>query len=369
MKVLVTGSNGFIGKNLCAQLRNLEEYEVLEYDVDTSEALLFEYAASADFVFHLAGVNRPQREEEFMEGNCGFTAQLIHLLKQAGNRAPVLATSSIQAELDNPYGNSKRAGEELLLQYEEETGASVFIYRLPNVFGKWCRPNYNSVIATFCHKIARGEEITVNDPSTQLSLVYIDDVVTEFLSALIGKAYHKGAYCAIPVVHKATLGDIANWLCSFRDSRSSLSVPDMSNILAKKLYSTYLSYLPEDQFAYELKKNEDERGSFTEFVRTVDRGQFSVNVARPGVTKGNHWHHTKNEKFLVVSGEGMIQFRKIGGDEIIEYRVNGAEMKVVDIPTGYTHNITNVGQTDLVTLMWANEAYDPNHPDTYFLKV
>jgi len=285
------------------------------------------------------------------------------------NNCPIMISSSIQAELDNPYGQSKKAGEDLLFNYSKETGAKVLVYRFPNVFGKWCRPNYNSVVATFCHNVAHDLPIQVNDPSVVMNLVYIDDVVSELINALNDNENKRGNYCEVPVVHTITLGEIVDLIYSFKNSREERSIPDMSNPFTKKLYSTYLSYLPKNQFSYELKMNVDHRGSFTEFIKTIERGQVSVNVSKPGITKGNHWHHTKNEKFLVVSGKGVIRFRKIDTDEVIEYFVSGEKLEVVDIPTGYTHNIENLGDTDMVTIMWANEPFDPNKPDTYYLEV
>ena len=369
MKILVTGAKGFIGKNLIAELYNRQYDDIYEYDVDTDIALLDQYTKDCDFIFHLAGINRPQKEEEFMMGNYGFTTVLLDKLKQNRNTAPILITSSIQAELDNPYGKSKKAGEEVLTTYAEETGSRSLIYRLPNVFGKWCRPNYNSAVATFCHNIANGLEIKVNDPAVVMNLVYIDDVVLEFIMALEGNENRINQFCTVPVVHTVTLGKIVDLLYSFKKSRETLSIPDMKNEFSKKLYSTYLSYLPKDQFSYPLKMNVDNRGSFTEFIRTEDRGQVSVNISKPGITKGNHWHHTKNEKFLVVSGTGVIRFRRIDTDDVIEYYVNGDKLEVVDIPVGYTHNIVNLGSTDMVTIMWANEAFNPGKPDTYYLEV
>lgn len=369
MKILITGAKGFIGKNLVAELKNRNYTDIFEYDKDTDPDLLDKYCKEADFVFHLAGVNRPKDESEFMEGNFGFTSTLLEKLKKYGNICPVMISSSIQAKLDNPYGRSKKAGEDLLFNYSQETGARVLVYRFPNVFGKWCRPNYNSAIATFCHNIARDLPITVNDPKVVLNLVYIDDLVNELINALEGKENRVGDFCEVPVVYTVTLGKIVELIYSFKKSREELSIPDMSDEFTKKLYSTYLSYLPEDQFSYELKMNVDNRGSFTEFIRTLDRGQVSVNISKPGITKGNHWHHTKNEKFLVVSGNGVIRFRKIDSDEIIEYFVSGDKLEVVDIPPGYTHNIENLGDTDMVTIMWANEPFDPENPDTYYLEV
>lgn len=369
MKVLVTGAKGFIGKNIVAELKNRNHTNIFEYDKDTEPSLLDDYCREADFVFHLAGVNRPKEQSEFMDGNFGFTSTLLDTLKEYRNTCPVMISSSIQAELDNPYGKSKKVGEDLLFDYSKETGAKVLIYRFTNVFGKWCRPNYNSAVATFCHNIANDLTITVNDPNVVMNLVYIDDVVEELINALEGKERKVGDFCEVPVVHTMTLGEIVDLIYSFKKSREERSIPDMSDAFTKKLYSTYLSYLPEDQFSYDLKMNVDYRGSFTEFIKTPDRGQVSVNISKPGITKGNHWHHTKNEKFLVVSGKGVIRFRKIDSDEVIEYLVSGDKMEVVDIPTGYTHNIENLGDTDMVTIMWANEPFDPEKPDTYYLEV
>ena len=369
MKILVTGAKGFIGKNLIAELRNREYDDIFEFDKDTDLKLLDEYCKHSDFVFHLAGVNRPEEQSEFMEGNFGFTTVLLDTLKKYENKCPIMISSSIQAELNNPYGESKKAGENLLFSYSEETGARVLVYRFPNVFGKWCRPNYNSAVATFCHNISHNLPVQVNDPSVLMNLVYIDDVVNELISALEENENKVDEFCEVPVVHTITLGEIVDMIYSFKQSREDKSVPDMSDSFTKKLYSTYLSYLPEDQFSYELKMNIDQRGSFTEFIKTPDRGQVSVNISKPGITKGNHWHHTKNEKFLVVSGSGVIRFRKIDSDEIVEYFVSGDKMEVVDIPTGYTHNIENLGDSDMVTIMWANESFDPEKPDTYYLEV
>jgi len=369
MNILITGAKGFIGRNLIAELRNREFCDIFEFDIDTEASLLDEYCSSCDFVFHLAGVNRPQNQEEFMEGNFGFTSDLLESLKKHQNNCPIMISSSIQAELDNPYGVSKKAGEDLIFAYGKETGSKVLVYRFPNVFGKWCRPNYNSAVATFCNNIANGLPIQVNDENVIMNLIYIDDLVYELINSLDGNENRVGQFCEVPVVHTVKLGEIVSLLYSFRESRQNLYIPDMSDIFAKKLYSTYLSYLPKDEFSYELKMNTDNRGSFTEFARTKHNGQFSVNISKPGITKGNHWHHTKNEKFLVVSGSGVIRFRKIDCDEIIEYFVSGEKMEVVDIPVGYTHNIENLGDSDMVTLMWANECFDPNNPDTYYLEV
>lgn len=382
MNILVTGANGFVGRNLVSQLENIasgkarnyaiagEELHVLCYDVDSDPAALEEYCRRADFVFNLAGVNRPEDPSEFMKGNFGFASVLLDTLKKCGNACPVMISSSTQAALDNPYGESKRAGEELLFEYGRETGAKVLVYRFPNVFGKWCRPNYNSAVATFCHNIAHGLPIRVNDPSVVMHLVYIDDVVDELIGALSGDEHRAGAFCEVPVVHEITLGGIVDLLYSFRDMQQDLEVPDLGDAFAKKLYSTYLSYLPKERFCYPLKMNVDNRGSFTEIIRTPDRGQFSVNISKPGITKGEHWHHTKNEKFVVVSGHGLVQLRKIGTDEVINFEVSGEKMEVVEMIPGYTHNIINLSDTeDLVTFMWANEAFNPERPDTYFEPV
>jgi UDP-2-acetamido-2,6-beta-L-arabino-hexul-4-ose reductase len=369
MNVLVTGANGFIGKNLVVALKSQKCTTVFEYDLDTDLALLDEYCKQADFVFHLAGVNRPKEQSEFIEGNLGFTSKLLETLEKHNNTCPVMISSSIQATLDNPYGQSKKAGEDLLFKYGQQTGAKVLVYRFPNVFGKWCRPNYNSAIATFCHNLARDLPITVNDPDVVLNLVYIDDVVNELINALEGKETRVGDFCEVREVYQKKLGEIVDLIYSFKNSREERSIPNMSDPFTKKLYSTYLSYLPKDKFSYELKMNVDNRGSFTEFIKTLDRGQISVNVSKPGVVKGNHWHRTKNEKFLVVSGKGVIRFRKIDEDEVIEYFVSGDKLEVVDIPVGYTHNIENLGDSDMVTIMWANEPFDPDNPDTYYLEV
>ena len=379
MKILVTGAKGFVGKNLCATLKNIKEgkdktfaidtdIEIFAYDIDTDPRLLDEYCKEADFVFNLAGVNRPKDQSEFMQGNFGFASILLETLKKYNNTCPVMNSSSTQAALDNPYGQSKKAGEDLLFSYSKETGAKVLVYRFPNVFGKWCRPNYNSAVATFCNNIAHDLPITVNDPSVVMNLVYIDDVVAELVSALKGEEHREGDYCYVPVVHTITLGEIVELIESFKRSRDERSIPSTQDAFTKKLYATYLSYLPEDKFSYDLKMNCDDRGSFTEILRTCDRGQFSVNISKPHITKGNHWHHTKNEKFVVVSGKGVIRFRKVDepNAEVIEYFVSGDKIEVVDIPTGYTHNIENLGDTDMVTFMWCNECFDPEKPDTYF---
>lgn len=381
MNILVTGAKGFVGRNLVSQLHNIqwgkaknynisEEIKVFEYDVDSDTQELDVYCKNADFVFNLAGVNRPKDQSEFMSGNFGFASTLLDTLKKYNNSCPVMISSSTQAALDNPYGESKRAGEELMFQYSKETGAKVLVYRFPNVFGKWCRPNYNSAVATFCNNIANGLSIQVNDPSVIMNLVYIDDVVDELIAALTNDEHWEGNYCFVPTVHAITLGGIVDLLYSFKEMPDSLNVPNLGDAFTKKLYSTYLSYLPRERFSYPLKMNIDDRGSFTEIIRTSDRGQFSVNISKPGITKGQHWHHTKNEKFVVVSGHGLIQLRKIGTEEVVNFEVNGEKIEVVEMIPGYTHNIINLSETeDLITFMWCNECFDPNKPDTYFEKV
>ena len=395
MKILVTGAKGFVGKNLCAALKNIRDgkdrtrpsiqiEEIYEYDIDTDIVLLDEYCAKADFVFNLAGVNRPQQVEEFMQGNFGFASTLLALLKKHENNCSVMISSSIQAtcigRYDSDYGRSKKAGEELVFAYGEETGAKVLVYRFPNLFGKWCRPNYNSAVATFCNNIANDLPITVNDPSVQLELLYIDDLIEEMLDALEGREHRcefdgvqtilceNGKYCAAPITHKVTLGEIVELLDKFKAQSQTLIMPEIPyNSFAKKLYSTYLSYLPKEKASFPLKMNEDARGSFTELLKTEKCGQFSVNISKPGITKGQHWHNTKWEFFIVVSGKGLIQQRKIGTDEILNFEVSGDQIEAVHMLPGYTHNIINLSQTEnLVTLMWANEQFDPNHPDTFF---
>jgi UDP-2-acetamido-2,6-beta-L-arabino-hexul-4-ose reductase len=367
--VLVTGSDGFIGKNLCSVLEAMDSIKLLKYDFNNSEEELVSYLGTADFVFHLAGINRPGNVVEFQSGNAEFTEKLIGLISRQERKIPVLFSSSIQAEIDNPYGQSKLNAENFVFKYGMISGADVFVYRLPNVFGKWCRPNYNSAVATFCNNIANDLEVTVNDPSVIMTLAYIDDVVGEFVNTLQGNANRVGDYCEIRVTHKIELGKIVDLLYSFKESRSNLYVPDMEDSFTRKLYSTYLSYLPKDGLSYSLKMNVDERGSFTEFMRSPDRGQVSINISKPCITKGNHWHHSKNEKFLVVSGKGVIRFRKIGSKEVVAYYVSGEKLEVVDIPPGYTHNIENLGDEDMVTVIWVNEVFNPGTPDTLFQKV
>ena len=395
MKILVTGAKGFVGRNLCAQLNNIKEgkarnypvgiEDVFEYDIDSTPEELDRYCSEADFVFNLAGVNRPENPEDFRKGNFGFASTLLDTLKKHGNTCPVMLSSSIQATLlgryaGHPYGESKRAGEELFFKYADETGAKVLVYRFPNLFGKWCRPNYNSAVATFCNNIANGLPIQVNDPSVELELLYIDDLVEEMICALAGREHRcefdgidtvlteEGRYCAVPVTHKVRLGEIVEMLERFREMPRNLGVPDLTpGGFEKKLYSTYLSYLPKEKMSYPLKMNVDERGSFTEIIRTANAGQMSVNISKPGITKGQHWHHTKNEKFVVVKGHGLIQLRKEGTDEVLNFEVSGDRIEVVEMIPGYTHNIINLSDTDdLVTLMWCNEPFDPEHPDTFF---
>lgn len=379
MNILITGAKGFVGQNLCATLNNIRDGKdrtrpaitidkIFEYDIDTDKALFDGYCAEADFVFNLAGVNRPQNASEFMEGNFGFASTLLDTLKKHGNTCPVMNSSSIQAELDNDYGRSKKAGEDLLFSYGAETGAKVLVYRFPNLFGKWCRPNYNSAVATFCNNIANDLPITVNNRETLLTLCYIDDVVSELLNALEGKENRAGDFCKVSTEHKVTLGEIVDLLYSFADQPKTLVMPEIpENSFAKKLYSTYLSYLPKEKASFSLKMNCDDRGSFTELLKTANCGQFSVNISKPGITKGQHWHNTKWEFFIVVSGKGLIQQRKIGTDEVLNFEVSGEKIEAVHMLPGYTHNIINLSETEnLVTVMWANEQFDPAHPDTFF---
>ena len=383
MKLLITGAHGFVGRNLVETLKAVRDgkdrtrglptdLDILECTRQTTAGELDGFCAEADFVFHLAGVNRPQREEEFLEGNRNFTGELLSALERHGNTCPVLLASSIQAERDNPYGRSKRAGEELVRAHGEKTGAKALVYRLPNLFGKWCRPNYNSVVATFCHNIARDLPITVNDPAVVLTLSYIDDVVDEFLRALAGQETRQAdGFCGMPVTHSVTLGRMVELLNQFHDQPQTLVMPEIPvGSFEKKLYSTYLSYLPKEKAAFPLKMNVDDRGSFTELLKTANCGQFSVNISKPSITKGQHWHHSKWEFFIVVSGHALIQQRQVGGDEVLEFEVSGDKMEAVHMLPGYTHNIINLSDTqDLVTVMWANEQFDSNHPDTYFEPV
>lgn len=399
MKILVTGAKGFVGKNLCAQLKNIQDGKakcygdltvsaVYAYDIDSTQEELEAYCKDCDFVFNLAGVNRPQNQEEFMQGNFGFASTLLDTLKKYNNTCPVMISSSIQATLagrfgTSEYGKSKKAGEELMFQYGEETGAKVLVYRFPNLFGKWCRPNYNSAVATFCNNIANDLPIQVNDASVELELLYIDDLVDEMMAALKGEEHRcefdgvetvlteNGRYCAAPITHKVTLGEIVELLNLFKDQPRTQLIPEIPyNSFAKKLYSTYLSYLPKEKVAFPLKMNVDARGSFTELLRSEKCGQVSINISKPGITKGQHWHNTKWEFFIVVAGHGLIQERKIGSDEVIEFEVSGDKIEAIHMLPGYTHNIINLSDTeDLVTVMWANESFDPNKPDTYFESV
>lgn len=395
MNILVTGAKGFVGKNLCAALANIRDNkdrtrpaltigEIFPYDIDTPPELLSEYCAKADFVFNLAGVNRPKEQSEFMQGNFGFASTLLETLKRHGNTCPVMLSSSIQATLIGRYGNSdygksKLAGEKLFFDYAADTGAKVLVYRFPNLFGKWCRPNYNSAVATFCHNMANDLPITVNDRATELELLYIDDLVSELLDALEGREHHcefdglntvlcpEGKFCGAPVTHHVTLGEIVDLLAAFKAQPKTLLMPEIpAGSFAKKLYSTYLSYLPREKVAFPLKMNVDDRGSFTELLKTAGCGQFSVNISKPGITKGQHWHHSKWEFFIVVSGHGLIQERRIGTEEVLNFEVSGEKIEAVHMLPGYTHNIINLSDSEpLVTLMWANEPFDPNHPDTF----
>ena len=371
--ILITGAGGFVGKNLVATLRTAGYTDLMLFEKDDTPETLADYCRRAAFVVHLAGINRPTDPSEFYTGNAGLTDTLLANLEAAGNTAPVLVTSSTQAELDNDYGKSKRQAEEAIFAHRRRTGATVYVFRMPGVFGKWCRPNYNSVVATFCHNVAHGLPIQVRDLAFSLPLVYIDDVVACILAAFDGDVMMDRSatpICHMHPIHEVTLGRLAELIQGFAAGRTSLAVPDLApGSFEKKLYSTYLSYLPSDQFSYPLEMHTDNRGSFTEFLRSPERGQVSINISHPGILKGNHWHHTKNEKFLVVKGEGVIRFRNIFSKEVIEYHVSGDKLEVVDIPCGYTHNIENVGTEDMVTVMWANEAFDPDHPDTFFEPV
>ncbi|MDF2538623.1 MAG: capsular biosynthesis protein [Herbinix sp.] len=369
MKILVTGAKGFIGKNLMAKLKFQDNLEVFAYDTDTEPSLLETYCREAEFVFHLAGVNRPKNVSEFMEGNFGFTERLVYYLSKNDNPCPIMYASSIQSDLDNDYGKSKKAAENLLFQYCKKTEAKVLIYQFPNIFGKWCRPNYNSVIATFCHDIAHDLPIRVDDPDTELKLAYIDDTIEELLRGLYGNETRKGDYCVISQTYMVTLGTIVKLLYSFEKAGIERTIPDMSDGFTKALYSTYTSYLPEDKICHSPAISEDNRGVFMEFIRTLNQGQISVNTIKPGYVKGNHWHHTKCEKFLVVSGKGVIRLRNYYSDQILTIDVSGDKMTVVNIPAGFIHNIENLGDTDMVTLIWANECFNPEKPDTYYSVV
>lgn len=399
MKILVTGAKGFVGRNLCAQLRNIQDGKakcygdvvveaVYEYDIDSTAAELDAYCQDCDFVFNLAGVNRPKMQEEFMQGNFGFASLLLDTLRKYHNACPVMISSSVQATLagrfgNSEYGRSKKAGEELMFSYAEQTGAKVLVYRFPNLFGKWCRSNYNSAIATFCHNIAHDLPIQVNDRSVEMELLYIDDLVDEMIGALKGEEHRcefdgvetvptaNGRYCYCPVTHKVTLGEIVDMIYAFAEQPKTLTIPEIpAGSLAKKLYSTYLSYLPKEKVSFPLKMNVDNRGSFTELVHTLNCGQVSINISKPGITKGQHWHNTKWEFFIVVSGHGLIQERKIGSDEVLEFEVSGEKIECIHMLPGYTHNIINLSDTqDLVTVMYCNEIFDPSHPDTYFETV
>ena len=396
MNILITGAAGFVGRNLAAALENIRDGkdrtrpgldigQLYLYDVDSPASVLEEGCRAADFVFHLAGANRPEDPAAFMEGNFGFSSALLDTLKKCGNTCPVMLSSSVQAtcmgRYDGPYGRSKRAGEDLFFDYGAETGARVLVYRFPNLFGKWCRPNYNSAVATFCHNIANDLPVTVSDPAIELELLYIDDLVAAMLDALQGREVRCGyeglspvpgdRFCYVPVTHRVTLGEIVALLENFRDQPKNLVMPRIAaGSFSKKLYSTYLSYLPREKVAFPLKMNEDERGSFTELLKTADGGQFSVNISKPGVTKGQHWHHSKWEFFMVVAGRGLIRMRRVGSDEVLEFPVSGEKIEAVHMLPGYTHNIINLSETEnLVTVMWANEPFDPGRPDTYFEKV
>lgn len=363
MKILITGAGGFIGKNLTAFLQTSDEHEILEYHHSYGLKTLEKFCSECEFVFHLAGVNRPENIADFTTGNENFSAELVKILEQVNNDCPIVFSSSIQAELNNPYGRSKLVAEKFLIEHGKKVNAKIFIYRLKNVFGKWCRPNYNSVVATFCHNATRNLPLQVNNPSRELELIYIDDVIKEFFDVLESSEIKD-----IPS-YKINLLQLSEIIKSFSECRQYLSVPNQNDEFTKKLYSVYQSYLPEKSFSYPLKMHADDRGSFSEFVRTKDQGQFSVNVIKPNITKGNHWHQSKHEKFLVVSGEGVIRFRKIFSDKILEYKVSGSRHEVIDIPPGYTHSIENVGETDMTVVIWANENFNPESPDTFFEKV
>lgn len=392
IKVLVTGANGFIGKNLVESIKTISNIEIKTFVSKDNDETLYEYLKEVDFIFHLAGINRPKCDEEFIVGNALLTKKIINGLEKINKNTPILMTSSIQAQVNNAYGKSKKQAEESLIEYSIKNLAKIYLFRLPNVFGKWCRPNYNSVVATFCYNIASGYEIRNDDENKELELVYIDDVIKEFVLSM--ESYNSSLikrntdivqlteeivpakeidtlkyYLKIPKSFKIMLGQLSRKIYEFKEMRKNLTIPNVSDEFTKNLYSTYLSYIPEDKFSYPLKMNVDNRGSFTEFLKSSDRGQVSINISKPGITKGNHWHHTKNEKFLVVSGEGLIKFRRIDSENIIEYKVSQEKLEVIDIPVGYTHNITNIGDKDMVTVMWVNEIFDPENPDTMYLEV
>ncbi|WP_141502213.1 NAD-dependent epimerase/dehydratase family protein [Paenibacillus luteus] len=369
MKILVTGANGFIGKNLIAELKNRGYNNILRINRDSKKELLNEYASECEFVFHLAGVNRPQDESEFMSGNYGFTVDLLELLNKHNNKSPILITSSIQAEKENPYGASKKAAEDLLFSYCEERGSKSIVYRLPNLFGKWSKPNYNSVVATFCYNLARDLEIKVNDKDADLNLCYIDDVIDEFIRSLEGNENKKGIFCYVPVTYNIKIGELADKLQLFSANRRTLIMPSLESPLDKALYGTYLSYLEENNLSYKLKKNSDDRGWLAEFIKSDSLGQIFISKTKPGITRGNHWHHTKVEKFLVIQGEAIIKLRNINTSEILEYKVSGEIPEVVDIPVGYSHSITNAGLDEVITLFWASEIFNVDKPDTYFVEV
>ena len=369
MKILITGSNGFVGKNLVEFLKTKNDIELFLYDKDNSLQDLEKFCKECDFVVNLAGVNRTTENTEFIQGNLGVIENVVENLKKFNNKAPIIYSSSIQAEKDNDYGKSKKLGEDFLFSYSKKNSVPVYVYRFTNLFGKWCKPNYNSVIATFCHNIARDLPITINDRNAEITFCYIDDVVREIYSAVCGNANRNGEFCYVAETYKKTIGEVADLIYRFKEDRNSLNVINTSDLFEKKLYSTYLSFLPENEFNYSVKMNVDNRGSFTELLKSESSGQVSVNIAKPGITKGNHWHNTKNEKFIVVKGKASIKFRKPFEKEIIEYKVTGDEIQVVDIPCGYTHSITNIGDTDLIFIIWVNELFDKENPDTFYLEV
>ena len=368
--ILITGAKGFVGKNLITHLKAIENYTILSYDIDNTLKDLESFIEKSDFIIHLAGVNRPKEQTDFSVGNKGFTNQVISIIEQKNKKIPLLISSSIQAALDNPYGISKKEAEKAVFKYAQRTGAEVCIYRLPNVFGKWCRPNYNSAVATFCHNIANNLTIQINDPNTEISLVYIDDVVEEFVNALRGRANKKlDGFCEVKRTFKVTLQQLSDTIYSFSESRKNLIMPNFTGDFERFLYASYISYLNEDNFGYKLDMKHDNRGWLAEFIKSKSFGQIFISRTKPGITRGNHWHHTKVEKFLVIEGEAVIKFRQMDSDKVIEYKVSGKELKVLDIPTGYTHSISNIGETDVITLFWSDEIFNPEKMDTYFLEV